>query len=345
MIQPEIHPLGITALNALLKRADIDLDAEQIADLLWLAVQIGKVEETSSPETQVEEPQTAIEIEIKTPDSPLPLPPPPAQPASNQPAASAYLPPSPSQSHSQDKTVSEGIPFKAPAAPGLRQPLALARALRPLMRKVSSQTKTVLDEEETVTQIAEKGIWAPVLKPAPERWLELALVVEESRSTVIWQEIIAEFQKLTELQGAFRDVRTWSLRTDEDGVMKLFPQRNLSLGKQRSCSPKELLDPAGRRLIVLISDCISPTWRQGKIHDLLKQWSNAGSVAIVQLLPERLWGRTALGAGFPVQLSALVPGVPNTQFIVDGLPVWEEVDTALAVTLPVVTLEPDSLKQ
>jgi formylglycine-generating enzyme required for sulfatase activity len=95
----------------------------------------------------------------------------------------------------------------------------------------------------------------------------------------------------------------------------------------------------------LISDCISPTWRQGKIHDLLKQWSNAGSVAIVQLLPERLWGRTALGAGFPVQLSALVPGVPNTQFIVDGLPVWEEVDTALAVTLPVVTLEPDSLKQ
>ncbi|NES87536.1 MAG: formylglycine-generating enzyme family protein, partial [Moorea sp. SIO2B7] len=179
------------------------------------------------------------------------------------------------------------------------------------MRKVPSQTQTVLDEEETVTQIVEKKIWTPVLKPAPERWLDLALVVEESRSTVIWQEIIAEFQKLTELQGAFRDVRTWGLKTDHDGVIKLFPKGNFSGNKQGFRSPKELLDPAGRRLILLISDCISPIWRQGKIHDLLKLWSNAGSLAIVQLLPERLWGRTALGAGFPVQLSALAPGIPN----------------------------------
>ncbi|NEP29375.1 SAV_2336 N-terminal domain-related protein, partial [Moorena sp. SIO3I6] len=206
------------------------------------------------------------------------------------------------------------------------------------------QTQTVIDEEETVTQIVEKKIWTPVLKPAPERWLDLALVVEEC-STVIWQEIIAEFQKLTELQGAFRDVRSWSLRVDKDGAIRFFSQKNISTAQQSSRSPKELLDPAGRRLILLISDCISPIWRQGKIHDLLKLWSNAGSLAIVQLLPERLWGRTALGAGFPIKLSALVPGVANSQLVVDGLPVWTEVDPANSLNLPVVTLEPDSLKQ
>ncbi|NEQ62201.1 MAG: SUMF1/EgtB/PvdO family nonheme iron enzyme [Moorea sp. SIO4A1] len=330
-MQPEISSVGITKLNVRLKQAEINLDAEQIADILWLAVQIDKVEETSSPETPVKQRQTFIDSNRKTPASPSPT-------------ASAHLP-SFSPHKSKDKTVSEGIPFQAPAAPALRQTLALARALRPLMRKVPSQTKTVIDEEETVTQIVEKKIWTPILKPAPERWLDLALVVEESRSTVIWKEIIAEFQRLTELQGAFRYVRTWGLKTNHDGEIELFPKGNFSANKQRFCSPKELLDPAGRRLILLISDCISPIWRQSKIHDLVKLWSNAGSLAIVQLLPERLWGRTALGAGFPIQLSALVPGVANSKLVVDGLPVWTEVDRANSLKLPVVTLEPDSLKQ
>jgi len=334
--------LGIAKLNSLLKRAELDLDAQQIADLLWLAVQIRDVEETSQRETPVKDSQTVIETETKTPpDTKLT---PPIKPASSPTAASAYLPNSP-ENQLPKKTVSEGIPFQAPAAPALRQPLALARALRPLMRKVPSQTQTVIDEEETVTQIVEKGIWTPVLKPAPERWLELALVVEESNSTVIWQEIIAEFQRLTELQGAFRDVRTWGLKTAHDGVIKLFPKGNFSANKQRSRSFKELLHPTGRRLIVLISDCISPIWRQGKIYQFLKRWSNNGPVAILQLLPERIWGRTALGTGFPIQLSALVPGVANCQLVIDGLPVWEEVNVANALNLPVITLEPDSLKQ
>ncbi|NEQ70146.1 MAG: formylglycine-generating enzyme family protein [Symploca sp. SIO2D2] len=358
--------LGIAQLNSLLKQAELDLDAQQIADILWLAVQISEIEETSLEETPIEskfgagfqdtssnfwddidfishkDPKTATDTKIKTPpDSKLT---PPIKSTSSPPAVSAYLPYSPNNQLPK-KTVSEGIPFQVPAAPALRQSLALARALRPLMRKVPSPNQTVIDEEETVTQISEKGIWTPVLKPAPERWLELALVVEESRSTVIWQEIIAEFQRLTELQGAFRDVRTWGLKTDHNGVIRLFPKGNFSRKKQRSRSFKELLDPTGRRLIVLISDCISPIWRQGKIYQLLKHWSNHGPMVILQLLPERIWGRTSLGAGFPIQLSALVPGVANSQLVVDGLPVWEEVNLANSVTLPVITLEPDSLKQ
>ncbi|NEP29239.1 MAG: formylglycine-generating enzyme family protein, partial [Moorea sp. SIO3I6] len=185
--------LGIAALNSRLKRAELDLDGEQIVDILWLAVQMGKIEESSLKETPVEDSKTVIETKPKTPktrpDSKLT---PPIKSSSSPPTASAHLPPfSPHKStdKSTEKTVSEGIPFQAPAARALRQTLALARALRPLMRKVPSQTQTVIDEEETVTQIVEKKIWTPVLKPAPERWLDLALVVEEFRSTVIWQEI------------------------------------------------------------------------------------------------------------------------------------------------------------
>lgn len=338
-----MRQLGITAFSKLLKKVEIDLDAEQIADILWLALQMGEVKVTPTPGTQIAEPETPIEID--TSENQPTTPPQKKPPVSHQHKASAYLPPTSKSSQQKQNQSVEGIPFKAPAAPALRQPLALARALRPLMRKVPSQIKTVLDEEETVTQIAEKRVWTPVLKPAPERWLDVALVVEETRSTVIWREIIAEWKRLIELQGAFRYVRTWSLKADEDGEIKLFTKRNLSGNKQGYRSEKELLEPTGRRLVLLVSDCISPLWRQGKIHEFLKRLSNAQPLAIVQLLPERLWVRTALGAGFLVQLSALLPGVANHQLIVDGLPVWSEVDTANAVTLPIITLEPDSLKQ
>jgi hypothetical protein len=168
MIQQVTRHLGIASLSVLLKQVQLDLDGEEMADVLWLAIQMGEAEVTSTVETAVEEPQTAIAqttIETETADS-QPTPP-PVYTASSQPSVPAYLPSS-SPERLQEKTVSQGIPFKAPAAPGLRNSLALARALRPLMRKVPSQTKTVLDEEETVTQIAEKGIWTPVLNQHPK---------------------------------------------------------------------------------------------------------------------------------------------------------------------------------
>jgi len=352
MIKQMTNSLGIASLSALLKQVQLELDGEEIADLLWLAVQMGEVEVTSATETPPKETQTEIE-EVETQETTeSPALPPRANVEPSQPQAYAYLPPpsdDKTQSQKPDKTQSqkppEGIPFKAPTAPGLRNPLALARALRPLMRKVSSQTKKILDEEETVTQFAETRILIPVLKPAPERWLDLALVVEKSRSIVIWQEIITEFQKLTELQGAFRSVSTWSLQTDEKGEIKLFSQKNLATNHQNSRSPKELLDSAGRRLVLLISDCTSDIWHRGEIHDLLKLWSSSSPLAVLQLFPERLWTRTAMGFGYPVQLNALAPGIPNTKLTINGLPIWKDVDINKAITLPVITLEPDSLQQ
>jgi formylglycine-generating enzyme required for sulfatase activity len=338
------NSLGVGSLSALLKQLQLELDSEEIADLLWLAVQMGEVEVTSETETPPQETKTEFEetetkeiLELLT--TPLV-----SNVEPSQPSVYAYLPP-----QSEDKTQSqkslEGIPFKAPTAPGLRNSLGLARALRPLMRKVSSQTKKILDEEETVTQFAEKRILIPILKPAPERWLDLALVVEKSRSIVIWQEIITEFQKLTELQGAFRSVSTWSLQSDEKGEIQLSSQHNISKNHKDYRSPKELLDSTGRRLIILVSDCTSDIWHRGRIHNLLKLWSNSGPLAILQLFPEKLWVRTAMGFGYPVQLNALAPGIPNTKLIVDGLPVWEEVDINKTITLPVITLEPDSLQR
>jgi hypothetical protein len=47
--------------------------------------------------------------------------------------------------------------------------------------KFPQPLKLLLDEEATASFIAERDIWIPVTKPQPERWLTLELVVEESR--------------------------------------------------------------------------------------------------------------------------------------------------------------------
>jgi formylglycine-generating enzyme required for sulfatase activity len=342
----------IGQLIARLEQAGLELNAEEIADVLWLANQIKQ----AAPESVQTEQASEQPIQPSTPISstsanvaqtPLSS----STSSREQPAVSAYSSDTLPESSSSDKSspTPEGLPFKAPATSALRNSLALARALRPLMRKVPSRTESVLDEEGTARQIAEYQVWSPVLQPARERWLELVLVVEETRTTVVWQETIAEFQKLMERHGAFRNVYTWSLQTKTDGTPELFPFQQKKpqkvQTKQRSRSPKELLDATGRRLILLISDCISPLWWQGEIHKLLELWGNHVPVAVLQLLPEQLWERTVLGLGTVVQLGALAPGVLNSQLIESGLPIWQEEKPTMALKFPVVTLEPESLTE
>ncbi|KZL49294.1 hypothetical protein A2T98_13445 [Nodularia spumigena CENA596] len=213
------------------------------------------------------------------------------------------------------------------------------------LNSLQSRTKLVLDEERTARQIAEYQVYAPVLQPARERWLELVLVVEETSTTVVWEETIAEFQKLMERHGAFRNVYTWSLQTKIDGTPQIFPKKQRVTGRERSRSPKELLDATGRRLILLISDCISPVWWQGEIHRLLENWGKQIPVAVLQLLPEQLWERTVLGLGNSVQLGTVAPGVLNSKLIVRGLPIWLEEKPKMALQFPVITLEPESLTE
>jgi formylglycine-generating enzyme required for sulfatase activity len=313
-----------------LRQKGITLDDEELADILWLATQIEPLQAGSkSPEPQTSEQQTVI-VERSEGLPPAPdLPLYPVEPLQQR---------APSQ-----RAPRGGIPFQAPAAAALRQSLQLGRALRPLMRKVASQTAVILDEEATAVQIAEQDVSMPVFRQAPERWLELALVVEVSRSTLIWQDTIQELQRLLEQQGAFRMVRTWCLRQAADGSPHLFPKWNAVHTNQQPRSPKELTDPSGRRLILVVSDCTSPLWQQRSLYNLLKGWSFDNPVTLLQLLPERLWMQSGLRRTFPVQFNALLPGVPNAQLIETGLPVWEEIDLRQALKLPVVTLEPEPM--
>ncbi|HEY9817372.1 MAG TPA: SAV_2336 N-terminal domain-related protein, partial [Candidatus Obscuribacterales bacterium] len=341
-----------------LAQLGLDLDGRDLADAVWLAQFMPQAVYTA-PEPEAE----------PTPSSPIQTVEAPSIPAA-EPTTSLYIddrppsPPEPAESPEPQETP-QGTPFPVPAAPALRTRLDLARSLRPLMRKVPSRNRYDLDEEATVTQIAETQLQLPVVRSQPERWLDLDFIVEDSKTTVIWERAIAELQHLMEYQGAFRTVRTWQLSVPDPNSAKpddvhLFPRwRDRSpAARQRPRNTRELRDMGGRRLLLLVTDCTSLLWRRGIIHDTLLDWATVQPVSIVQLFPERLWSRTALSDGHIVRLRAIAPGLPSALLDMDNAPVlsgasaddWDDDgqdpaqdDDQRLLTLPIVTLNPQSM--
>jgi formylglycine-generating enzyme required for sulfatase activity len=313
---------------------------EDIADALWLASKIGGSSEVLEDEvTEAAEVQETSSIQVVDSDAVAQELPQPSVPLS--------MPRGNPVETSTQETPEQGLPIQVQAAPALSDTRGMERALRPLMSKVPSLTRSMLDEQETVNRIAERDIWLPVLKPAPERWFDLELVIEASRFSFIWQDTLAEFQHLLECQGAFRNVRTWTVEGAETGQPKLVTRKQVVDPDQvqPSRSPKELVDASGRRLVLFVSDCRSLLWRQGKVHEWLALWSQHGPAAIVQLLPERLWPQSELDVGYPIQVSSLLPGAANRQLQTHELPNRIQIPPEDNLTLPVVTLTANALRQ
>ncbi|MGK7942750.1 MAG: SAV_2336 N-terminal domain-related protein [Crocosphaera sp.] len=335
----------ISQAIAILKQAGLDLTAREIADILWLSTYITPSEEKKLVySTQPHKPSKSL--------PPIPSATGAGKSSFTSPLPHVTTPPKrPTQSTSTPSTgqkTSGGIHFKVPAPNALRNALAIGKALRPLKRKVLSYTEVMIDEVATATRLAQSNIRFPVFKPAPQRWLEVAVVIEQSSTTIIWKQVLVEFQRLLKHQGAFRDVRVWGLK-EINGQIQLVAQMPLGDWQTTTHSPKELIDATAQRLILLVSDCISPLWRKGLIHSVLELWGKQGLLTILQVLPSRLWERTALVSQVSGQLRNLSfdRHLKNSKLRL-ALDIDDEEDEILLdkselVQVPIITLEPRSL--
>lgn len=236
----------------------------------------------------------------------------------------------------------KGKPFKSPAATILPDPLGIERALRPLMRSKESRKNKILDEEATIQRVVEEGIWCPVLQGEPERWFEITLVIDQSPSMIIWQETIEELKYLFERHVAFRQVRVWSIVTKKDkNKAKLYSGAGQTLNYNRPCSPRELIDPLGRNIIIMITDCVSTSWHNEEMINLLKLWGKTNSVTLLQTLPRRLWNGSALREAKRVQLQASTIGLPNSKMKVFNSAQFNSHNNKNSdLKIPVLTIDP-----
>ena len=218
----------------------------------------------------------------------------------------------------------------------LPEKLDIERSLRPLMLKVPSSNKLILNEEETVKRIVEEKIWLPVFKGIPERDYDMAVIVDVSESMLLWQSMLYEFRMLLEHQGAFRVVRVWKVNGDSNSV-HLYSD-STDNNESRVCSPHEIIDNTRNRFVLVISDCIAEFWYSNDMIKMMNLWGQKHPVAIVQMLPHRLWPSTALSKGRRVKLRSNTTIKSNHQLMIDD-PFMKKKHTNDILKIPVITLE------
>ncbi|MCL2924772.1 MAG: formylglycine-generating enzyme family protein, partial [Trichodesmium sp. MAG_R04] len=323
---------------------ELKLTGTEIAETLWLAMQ--RQHRSSADKTKISSTNqiTKNEIENTTTSSTISF--------TKKPQDGFYpkIPENNSYAEVTPKTNStfpnkSDLSIKLPDVSSLRHPLKIARAFRPLMEYISYGNAVLLDEEATIETIAQlEGLCVPILKSPLELQFDLALVVEQSDSMIFWRKTIQELQQLFKRYGIFRSVKTWGMLTDKNGKICLKQGIKQNRYSHHLFSPKKLIDPTGRRLIFVVSDCVSNIWRNGRAFSLLKTWGKYNIVAIIQILPQRLWLRTALSLGAMVQLDSLQPRVPNSNLLVREVLFWRNHNLQTGIKVPVFSLEPELIE-
>lgn len=314
----------------------------EIAETLWLAMQIEPAIPVQEPQLVTEQPKD--EVHSVTDDSepvaaPEPLPPQKPKPRldlATPVSQVGVLPP-------------KVLPVSLTDPPMLPDALAIVRALKPLLQKVAAGLGEQLDEGATVDTIARTQLYLPVLKPEEEPWLDIVLVVDRGRSMHIWQRLVEDIVRILRHYGAFRNVQVFDLlvsQSDQVVNQKTEDRIQLISNPQRpGHRPSEVIDQQGRRIVIVLSDCAGTYWWDGTLLPVLHDWGEIMPTVVWQVLPPWMWKRTALGRGTAVALKNDVPGVANQQLQVQPQTLDTSEGIKRRIPVPVVTSEIQDLSR
>lgn len=268
------------------RRSGLDLSVNEVSDILYLADHGVGAASLRPPRSASPPGGNATAPEL--PEAERPLPPIAGSGIRDAPDWSGPSVPLLPYRHGENEGRA-GVPMRAPAAPVLHR-RRFAKALRFLKRTVPSAVDFELDATATARQAADTELWDPVLVAISRRWLGLAVVVDEAASGPGWGPEIHELIRAFEESGAFSGIRVWKFDSDAppDGPLTVRGGGAVALAGRDS---REIADPTGRRAVLVLSDCVGAGWSDGRVGNMIDDWAAANPVAIVQLLPQRLWSR------------------------------------------------------
>jgi tetratricopeptide (TPR) repeat protein len=108
------------------------------------------------------------------------------------------------------------------------------------------------------------------LRPIAGQRLDALIILDTGSSMEIWQPAVAGLHEILARQEGFRTVRT----------------------RQMNCATASIESgggPVGRPVVFVVTDTIASGWRSGAVCRLLSKWAGAMPVAIINVLPQRLW--------------------------------------------------------
>lgn len=149
---------------------------------------------------------------------------------------------------------------------------------------------------------------------------------------------VSAFAEVLERVGAFRTIQIRHLETAKDGGQDDLVLLSGTPGAPAR-DPAEILDPSGRRVVLVLTDGVSDAWQREQLYSVLGRWGRTMPVSIVHLLPRWLWGRCGLNPRKAL-LKAPGPVAPNGRWSFDLTEAWLEPDPVVPVgSIPVPLLE------
>ncbi len=332
----------IAALRA--PELELDLDWRDLADVLWLATvqQAAATQQESSGIAQDAASPEAATAEVAESAGPSTVSEEPAGPPHATPGAprawvehpAGGSPQAPVRFGARNEP-GLGLDVHAPVRHALPDREQIGRALRPFTRRRPSSRRREFDADATVSQFCDTGVLAPVMRPARERWFDVALVIDDGPTLVVWQETATALGDLLERHGAFRGVTRWHLGRDGSGQVCLRTPSGLRH------SPSVLDDATDPSMVLVLTDCVGDLWSSDSGWSLLRDWGRTLPVAILQPLPERAWSHTWMGDA-DIAVRAHRPGQANAT-LEHSQPWWWDSDEPLTGAVPVVALDADSV--
>jgi signal recognition particle receptor subunit beta len=230
----------------------------------------------------------------------------------------------------------------AATAVGLRAPKSMAGAITSgrmfsPFRRIHRPGSWQVDVDATVIATADARRLTIVTRPARERGLDVALVADTSPVMTACTAAVAELEAILIRAGSFRSVSRWTLSPRADEV--LVRDR---AGAEHT--PDRLVDPSGRRLVLLVTDATADHWYRAGLWRAIRNWAELMPTAILHVLPDQYRTSGPLG-GSPVAMRSARPAAPNRAADVD-VPWWDSASDGTrgaAVPVPVVGLVPAEL--
>lgn len=271
---------SLEELYQLLNADEIDIDAIELAESLWLSQYISKTEMTLIPDndtnTKLDNNSSSIKNESsentseikqtkqeKTKDAPL-------HPIGNE-------------------CNKDSLPFRTPLVHRLYKDNDLIYAFRHFKQKIVSPEQSILDEEKIADYMAQTDIFSPFYKKSYEKRFNILFIVDVSESMKIWDSLIEEFIKDVKKYHIFKEVTTYYILTDNN-TPDLFKKKK----KTSRVNDKWYRNTEQNTLTFMLSDMVAKSWSSGKLLSDIMLWQQYVHFAIVQMLPQRLWNSTKL---------------------------------------------------
>jgi|GEM_PF-1087790 len=279
---------GLEQLYHSLKDDNIEIDAIELAEVLWLSKYINRVEvEEKLPKEEQSnsldaDPITINENSLETADS-SPSTTSKIKKRKQKKREDAPLYPINDQNNQQS------LPFRTPLVRTLYRDNDMIYALRHFRQKRVSSTEDILDEEMTADYIAKTDIFQAFYKKSFEKKFQITFVVDLSTGMKIWETMIDDFIRDIIGYHIFREIKIYYMPTEAEEI-RLFKKKDSTNTINRNWHKKETKES----LTFILSDMTSKGWSSGRVLEEIMRWQKHSPISIIQMLPQRLWNGTKL---------------------------------------------------